>query len=88
MHDMLEARCPSCNFSMKGLADLARLPESTCPFCGIPFAARSNLNVTRQLPAGMGLLMGAFVASIDASPLMANENGAVPGFARAFTPAK
>lgn len=84
MHDMLEARCPSCGFSMKGLADLAGLPESTCPFCGIPFAARSNLSVTRQLPAGMGLLMGAFVASLDASPLLATDAPLVPAFARQF----
>lgn len=85
MHDMLEARCPSCNFAMRGLADLANLPESTCPFCGIAFAVRSDLSITRQLPVGLGLLMGAFVASQDASPLQRRDNAFVPGFARAFS---
>lgn len=67
---------------MKGLADLAGLPESTCPYCGIPFAARSNLAISRQLPVGLGLLMGAFVASEDASPLRKTDADPVPGFAR------
>lgn len=84
MHDCLEARCPSCGFSMQGLADLTRLPESTCPFCGIPFAARTNLAVSRALPVGLGLLMGAFVASQDASPMRRTDPQFVPGFARAF----
>ena len=84
MYDILEARCPACGFSMKGLADTAGLPEPTCPFCNVPFAVRSNLNVTRQLPVGLGLLMGAFVASADASPLLASDAPLVPGFARAF----
>lgn len=84
MHDILEARCPSCNFAMKGLADAAGLPESTCPFCNIPLAVRSNLNITRQLPVGLGLLMGAFVASADASPLLAPDAPLVPSFARIF----
>ncbi|HVM45021.1 MAG TPA: hypothetical protein VM582_03710 [Candidatus Thermoplasmatota archaeon] len=88
MYDMLEARCPSCNFAMKGLADSDRLPESTCPFCGIEFRVRSNLSVSRQLPIGLGLLMGAFVASQDASPLLAADQAFVPAFARAFTPHK
>lgn len=69
---------------MQGLADLTRLPESTCPFCGIPFAARSNLAITRQLPVGLGLLMGAFVASQDASPMRRADSEFVTGFARAF----
>lgn len=88
MHDILEARCPACGFSMKGLADAAGLPESTCPFCDLPFSVRSNLNVSRQLPLGLGLLMGAFVASADASPLLANDAPLVPSFARAFRPSR
>lgn len=84
MHDILEARCPACNFSMKGLADTDGLPESTCPFCNIQFSVRSNLNITRQLPVGLGLLMGAFVASADASPLLAADAPLVPSFARIF----
>lgn len=82
MHDILEARCLACGFSMKGLADTAGLPEPTCPYCGILFTVRSNLSITRSLPVGMGLLMGAFVASQDASPLMAREDAPFVGFAR------
>jgi hypothetical protein len=80
--DLLEARCPSCGFSMKGLADASGLPEPACPFCGVMFSVRSNLSVSRKLPLGMGLLMGAFVASIDASPLMAAHDTPVPALAR------
>lgn len=82
MHDLLEARCPSCGFSMKGLADTAGLPEPTCPYCGVLFHVRSNLSVSRRLPLGMGLLMGAFVASLDASPLTAEDRPAVPALSR------
>ncbi|HUR67761.1 MAG TPA: hypothetical protein VM370_00820 [Candidatus Thermoplasmatota archaeon] len=82
MHDVLEARCPSCGFSMKGLADTHGLPEPSCPFCGIVFSVRTNLSISRRLPVGMGLLMGAFVASIDASPLMASESTPIPALAR------
>lgn len=82
MYDILEARCPSCGFSMKGLADTAGLPEPTCPFCGVLFSVRTNLSVSRMLPLGMGLLMGAFVASIDASPLTAEDRPPVPSLSR------
>lgn len=67
---------------MKGLADTAGLPEPTCPFCGILFSVRSNLSISRSLLPGMGLLMGAFVASQDSSPLMAREDAPFVGFAR------
>ena len=70
---------------MKGLADTAGLPEPTCPYCGIPFTVRPNLSISRSLPRGMGLLMGAFVASQDASPLMAREDRPFVGFARRIT---
>lgn len=69
---------------MKGLADTAGLPEPSCPFCGITFSVRSNLSISRSLPAGLGLLMGAFVASIDASPLMATDAQPVPALARMY----
>jgi hypothetical protein len=79
MHDILEAHCPACGFSLTGL----RTPHvGTCSLCGADLALRSNLNVTRQLPIGLGLLIGAFVASRDASPLLAREPTLVPGFAR------
>lgn len=84
MHDLLEARCPSCGFSMKGLADTAGLPEPTCPYCGVLFSVRSNLSVSRRLPLGMGLLMGAFVASLDASPLLADDGPTVPALSRMY----
>lgn len=67
---------------MKGLADTSGLPEPTCPFCGIYFSVRSNLSVSRSLPRGMGLLMGAFVASLDASPLTAQHDTPVPALSR------
>lgn len=79
MHDILEATCPACGFTMKGLGD--EMPR-TCGMCGIPLTTRSNLSVSRKLPVGMGLLMGAFAASLDASPLLKQPTGAVPGFAR------
>ena len=79
MHDILEATCPACGFTLKGLGeDAAR----TCGMCGLPLATRSNLSVSRRLPVGLGLLMGAFAASLDASPLLKQQSGAVPGFAR------
>lgn len=67
---------------MKGLADTSGLPEPACPFCGIVFSIRSNLSISRKLPVGLGLLMGAFVASVDASPLMATDAQPVPALAR------
>jgi len=77
--DILEAHCNACGFAMKGLPE--ELPRA-CGMCGLPLATRSNLAVARRLPEGMGLLMGAFAASIDASPLLSRAEGAVPGFAR------
>lgn len=82
MHDILEARCPACGFTVKGLDETRAQREPLCPMCGAPFAVRSNLSVSRRLPVGLGLLMGAFVASRDASPLMAREASTFPGFAR------
>ena len=82
MHDILEAHCPACGFSMRGLNDRRASRERRCRMCLLPLATRSNLGVSRRLPLGMGLLMGAFAASLDASPLLANENGPVVGFAR------
>lgn len=79
MHEMLEAHCPACGFSLKGVGDETL---RTCGMCGLPLATRSNLSVTRRLPVGLGLLMGAFAASLDASPLLRHSEGAVPGFAR------
>ena len=67
---------------MKGLADPGELCEPTCPFCNIPFSVRSNLSISRSLPTGLGLLMGALVASQDASPLTAADAPLVPSFAR------
>jgi hypothetical protein len=80
MHDVLEAHCNACGFSMKGLA--AEFPLPPCGMCGLPLSSRSNLDVSRRLPVGLGLLMGAFAASLDASPLLQRSEGAVPGFAR------
>ncbi|MFA5862608.1 MAG: hypothetical protein WDA16_13030 [Candidatus Thermoplasmatota archaeon] len=80
MHELLEAHCNACGFSMKGLGDTSITP--TCGMCGLPLATRSNLSISRQLPEGLGLLMGAFAASTDASPLLNRIEGAVPGFAR------
>lgn len=77
--DILEAHCNACGFTMRGLpADDLR----ACGMCGLPLETRSNLAVARRLPEGMGLLMGAFAASIDASPLLRRAESAVPGFAR------
>lgn len=79
MHEILEARCIACGFTLKGLGeDRAR----ACRMCGLPMTTRANLSISRHLPAGMGLLMGAFAASFDASPLLAPEQPAIPGFAR------
>lgn len=79
MHELLEAHCPACGFSLKGLDAEA---QRSCGMCGIPLSTRSNLSISRKLPMGMGLLMGAFAASLDASPLLKHPTGAVPGFAR------
>ena len=79
MHEILEAHCPACGFTLKGLGQES---ARTCGMCGIPLSTRSNLSVSRRLPVGLGLLMGAFAASLDASPLLTQPSGAVPGFAR------
>ena len=79
MYDILEARCGACGFTLKGLGeDRTR----TCRMCGLPMETRANLSISRRLPLGMGLLMGAFAASLDSSPLLAREDVPVPGFAR------
>ena len=80
MHDILEAHCNNCGFTLKGLGDEG--PARTCGMCGLPLSTRSNLGISRQLPDGLGLLMGAFAASLDASPHMVRAQGAAPGFAR------
>lgn len=80
MHDILEARCGACGFSMKGLHEGHLV--TTCGMCGLPLTSRSNLGVSRRLPPGMAILMGAFAASLDASPLHAAAMAPVPGFAR------
>ena len=82
MHDILEARCAACGFSLKGLDEARALRERACRMCGHPLAMRSNLSVSRRLPMGLGLLMGAFAASLDASPLLAPDAPPYPGFAR------
>lgn len=79
MHDILEARCDACGFSMKGVADDRR---RVCGMCGLPLVTRPDLSIPRRLPVGLGLLMGAFAASVDASPLSAREPRPIPGFAR------
>lgn len=86
MHDLLEARCAGCGFSLKGLDVLRAQRERACALCGGPLAMRSNLAVSRRLPAGTGLLIGAFCASIDSSPLVAREQPLSPGFARLKAP--
>ena len=82
MHDLLEAHCLACGFSLKGVPESLAHDVGRCRVCGARLAMRSNLSVSRRLPLGLGLLMGAFVASSDASPLLAQEPAAVPGFAR------
>ena len=79
MHDVLEATCPACGFTLMGLGEES---PRACGLCGLPLSTRSNLALPRRLPVGMGLLMGAFAASLDASPLMTRQLPAVPGFAR------
>lgn len=86
MHDLLEARCAACGFSLKGLDALRVARERACRLCGGPLGVRSNLSVSRRLPAGTCLLMGAFAASLDASPLLAPEPPLAPGFARLARP--
>jgi hypothetical protein len=78
--DIIEAHCAACGFSLKGLGEES--PVRDCGMCGIPLSTRSNLSVSRRLPEGLGLLMGAFAASLDASPMLRRSEGAVPGFAR------
>ncbi|MEA3200679.1 MAG: hypothetical protein QOE90_2107 [Thermoplasmata archaeon] len=80
MHDLLEAHCPACGFVLRGVTDDGRL--HTCGLCGLPLAMRANYSISRRLPVGMGLLMGAFAASHDASPLLAQQSGMIPGFAK------
>jgi len=79
--DILEAHCNACGFTMKGLQ--LEIPRA-CGMCGLPLATRSNLALTRRLPEGMGLLMGAFAASMDASPLRQNAGAPIAGFARCW----
>ncbi|GEM_PF-4730451 len=83
MHDILEAHCPACGFALRGVTDDGRL--HTCGLCGLPLATRQNYSIPRRLPVGMGLLMGAFAASHDSSPLLAANPAAVPGFARRWS---
>ena len=87
MHDLLEARCSACGFSLKGIDVLRARRERACTLCGGAMRMRSNLGVSRRLPAGTCLLMGAFAASLDASPLLAPEAPLTPGFARHRPPA-
>lgn len=68
---------------MKGLDTARAAAERACRMCGLPMRTRMNLGVSRRLPLGMQLLMGAFAASLDASPLLAPEHPPIPGFARA-----
>ena len=68
MHDLLEARCGACGFSLKGLDVLRAQRERACALCGGPLAMRSNLAVSRRLPAGTGLLIGAFCAASTPRP--------------------
>jgi hypothetical protein len=79
MHEVLEATCSACGFTLLGLGEES---ARACGLCGLPLSTRQNLSIPRRLPVGMGLLMGAFAASLDASPLMARQQAAVPGFAR------
>ena len=85
MHDILEARCVACGFALKGV-DPTRAPPAECPLCACPMATRSDLAISRRLPVGLGLLMGAFAASLDASPLRAPDAPLAPGFARMHGP--
>lgn len=86
MHELLEARCGACGFSLKGIDAIRARRERACALCGGPLVVRHNLSVSRRLPAGTLLLMGAFAASIDASPLDAYEAPPSPGFARPRRP--
>ena len=80
MYDILEAHCPACGFTLLGVQDDGRI--HTCGLCGLPLATRANYSVSRRLPVGLGLLMGAFAASHDASPLSPGATTMTPGFAK------
>lgn len=83
MHDIVEMRCTACGFTVRGVHERTMARRRTCALCGLPaMAPRSNFSISRRLPMGMGLLMGAFAASLDVSPLEAAEPDATPGFAR------
>lgn len=82
MHEILEAHCPACGFSLRGISDPSACVGQKCRICNLPLQARTNHGISRRLPRGMGLLMGAFAASLDASPLLAADTAPVPGFAR------
>lgn len=82
MYELLEARCAACGFSLKGLDGRRAARETACRLCGLPVSTRENLSVSRRLPVGLGLLMGAFAASLDACPVRSAPIPAAPGFAR------
>jgi len=82
MHELLEAHCPACSFSVRGLDVMRASKLRECRVCGLPLMTRSNLNVSRRLPGGMALLLGAFAASLDASPISAEPPSPGAGFAR------
>ena len=81
MHELIEMRCRGCGFSLRGIPE-ERLELRACTLCGLSMEPSLNHAVSRPLPRGLGLLMGAFAASLDASPLLAREPRPVPGFAR------
>lgn len=81
MHELIEMRCRGCGFSLPGIPE-ARLTARACTLCGCAMDPRPNLSVSRRLPRGLGLLMGAFAASLDASPLTAVEPRSMMGYAR------
>lgn len=81
MHDIMEMRCAACSFSVRGIPERhARL--RACALCGAVMLPAKNYSASRRLPMGLGLLMGAFAASVDTSPLAAQEPDSFPGFAR------
>lgn len=81
MHAILETRCRGCGFSLSGIPEEG-YEARPCTLCGLAMDPRPNLGVTRRLPRGLGLLMGAFAASLDASPLRTADPNLAPGYAR------
>ncbi len=81
MHDIMEMQCRGCGFSVRGIPQRG-IRARRCSLCDLPMAPRPNYSVSRRLPLGMGLLMGAFAASLDSSPLTAAEPAPVAGYAR------